>query len=282
MRRPGLSSLDFNAIGDRQKTLEQVDAGKAIMPGIPVLARLDGRGFHNFTKGLKRPFDERLSDCMQMTAMHLLEESCATIVYTQSDEITLCWKNEEDTETKVFFGGKFQKLCSVLAATASNWFNGHVRSLIPEKADNYAVFDCRVWQVPNLRIAAENFLWREMDARKNAVTMAAHSFYSNKDLHGVHTAQKIELLRKAGVNFADYPTFFKKGTYYKRVQENRALSAQELERIPEQHRPVGPITRNVTKEVSFLNLTMISNLEDVLFRNVAPIPHSLVREDETT
>ena len=48
----------FDTIGDRQKLYEQLPDGR-LLPGVPVLLRLDGRTFHTFTKGLGTPFDVR-------------------------------------------------------------------------------------------------------------------------------------------------------------------------------------------------------------------------------
>lgn len=36
--------VDFETLGDIQKKYERVEAGRAVMPGIPVLVRLDGVG----------------------------------------------------------------------------------------------------------------------------------------------------------------------------------------------------------------------------------------------
>lgn len=84
-----MSSKD--ALGDRCKRFEAAEAGRRAMPGIPLLARLDGRAFHTFTRGLNRPFDERFGRCMVETARTLVDNLHALVAYTQSDEITLIW-----------------------------------------------------------------------------------------------------------------------------------------------------------------------------------------------
>jgi tRNA(His) 5'-end guanylyltransferase len=58
---------------------------------VPVCCRIDGRAFSGFCKGLKRPFDERLSNLMAETTKHLVTQSGAKLGYTQSDEISLIW-----------------------------------------------------------------------------------------------------------------------------------------------------------------------------------------------
>ena len=39
----------------------------------PVAIRVDGRSFHTFTKGFKRPFDDILMKSMQETAKYMCE-----------------------------------------------------------------------------------------------------------------------------------------------------------------------------------------------------------------
>ena len=80
-----------DALGDRMKEFEMLEAGRRLLPVIPALARIDGRRFSRFTSGLARPYDQRLSDLMIATTKHLVEETNANCGYTQSDEITLTW-----------------------------------------------------------------------------------------------------------------------------------------------------------------------------------------------
>ena len=40
------------------------------------------------------------------------------------------------------------------------FFNTHLAAAIPERAGTMALFDCRVWSVPNKDEAANMFLWR--------------------------------------------------------------------------------------------------------------------------
>src|SRR5690606_20869452 len=77
----------------------------------------------------------------------------------------------------------------------------------------------------------------EDDAVKNSVTMAAQSVYSDRELHGKHSGDKQEMLWQRGINWNDYPPFFKRGVYLKRITTRRTLTDEELRRIPEAHRP---------------------------------------------
>ncbi len=64
-----------DALGDRMKRYEAVEADRRFMPLLPVLARMDGRAFHQFTRGMERPFDATFSGIMVETAKFLVEET---------------------------------------------------------------------------------------------------------------------------------------------------------------------------------------------------------------
>ena len=53
-----------DSLGDRMKMYEATTTGRVIFKGQPIVARLDGKSFHTFTKGLQRPYDERLKNLM--------------------------------------------------------------------------------------------------------------------------------------------------------------------------------------------------------------------------
>ena len=76
-------------LGDRMKQYEQVTQVRLIRR-MPVILRLDGKSFHRFTRGFKKPFDPVMLTAMQNTMQELCNrvEGCV-LGYTQSDEISL-------------------------------------------------------------------------------------------------------------------------------------------------------------------------------------------------
>jgi tRNA(His) guanylyltransferase len=261
-------------LDERCKSFELAEAGRRAMRGLPLLARLDGRAFHTFTRGLPRPYDPGLSRAMIETARYLVQETLALVAYTQSDEITLAWYEPVQSASSYAFDGRFQKLASVLAGMASARFCRLVAELVPSKADETPHFDCRVWQVPTLTEAAEVFVWREDDATKNSITMAALSCYSDRELDGKGSAEKQEMLFQRGINWNEYPGFFKRGTYLQRRQVARELTDEERARIPEPHRPPpgALVQRTQIAELDLPPIRKIGNAAAVLFEGVAPEP----------
>ena len=254
---------DFETLGDLHKKYE-ARTETYLLPGCPVVVRLDGRSFSKYTKGLERPYDARMSLAMIETTKFLLGETHASIGYCQSDEITLGFRNENE-ESYIMFSGRVQKICSIFASLASVKFNRLVGETIPEKSQLFPVFDARVFQYPTLELACYSFLWRETDATRNSLTMLAHSFYTPKELHKAGFQKKHDLLHAKGVNWNDYPDFFKRGTYVGSRVQMKELSVDELKNIPEKHRPTGPIARNVIIDLKLPPYTQIVDPVSVFF-----------------
>lgn len=233
-----------DALGDRMKAYEALETGRTLMPGLPIMARLDGRAFHTLTRKMERPYDMRFMRAMDLTAERIIEREHPTLAYTQSDEITLCWVPGGNGYQPPF-GGVVFKLTSVLASLAAASFPGD--HLVPPKS--FPHFDCRVWNVPSLTEAYNVFRWREQDAIKNSISMLAQAHFSHAQLHGKDSAQKQDMLHEIGINWNDSPRRFKGGAYLKRVTEAIELDAITLARIPEKHRPVGPVLRSRIREI---------------------------------
>ena len=207
----------LDALGDRLKTLERIETEARFPPNNYLYVRIDGRSFSKFTKNLKRPYDEDFSNIMIQVTEHLVKEFHATIGYTQSDEISLILKN--GYHSKCIFKGKKQKIVSTLAAYASAVFNKLLVKYPSLEIDEKAIptFDCRAFNLPSVDEAANCILWREADATKNSVSMAAQSYFSFNELFKKNTSvMKDMLLTQKNVNWDLYPTHFKYGTYVQR------------------------------------------------------------------
>lgn len=258
--------------GDRMKMLERVEAGRRLMPLVPICARMDGKGFSKYTENLKRPFDARLSVCMIETTKKLVEMTDARIGYTQSDEISLIYHSDR-YETQVFFDGKLQKINSVLASIVTAIFNPMAKDLLGEDVPDIALFDCRVWSVPTTWEAVNAILWREQDATKNSISMAARHYYDHKDLHRKTGKEMQEMLFQKGINWNDYPSFFKRGTYVQRRTHKRPFTPDELNRIPERRRPPADamVERSEVVQLDMPPLVRVENREAVVFECAEPV-----------
>jgi tRNA(His) 5'-end guanylyltransferase len=257
-------------LGDRLKSDEQAEAGRKCDATLPLMCRLDGKAFHTFTKGLKRPYDLRLSRLMIDTTKYLVEKTNAELGYTQSDEISLYWFNDQTETRQYWYDGKYQKLCSVMAGMASAYFAKELGKRIPEKADAIPVFDARVWNVVPKDVYL-NFLWRQNDAIKNSISMAAQAHFSSKQLHGVCSEEKKRMLQEIGKPWHLEPLHFKSGTFVKRQHVISRLSREQLSKIPEKHRPDhAPIIKRSV--ISELDIGYLPDCSALRLTSMFPIP----------
>lgn len=238
--------------GNRMKSYEDQ---KKIMKGIPFVARIDGKSFSKWTKNFEKPYDKSLHDAFITITTELIKETHCVIGYTQSDEITLVFD-----ENNAYFDRKIQKLCSVIASISS--------AVMHDIFEKRAYFDCRVFGVPTQSEATNCVLWRELDATKNAISSAAHFHFSHKDLQGLNGNQMQEkLFQEKGINFNDYPDFFKRGSF---IQNRKVLKLlNEVECM-----------RSEIKRIDMPKFSLVKNRIEVIFNKENPVVYSEDISDE--
>lgn len=270
-------------LGDRMKMYENAEAGRRLMPLLPILARIDGRAFHSFTRGMKRPYDEVYRTCMTDTTIELVKRTGALMGYTQSDEITLVWY-QRSPQSQIWFDGRVMKMTSQLAAQATLIFYRLICQRMPEYAGREPSFDARVWNVPNKTEAANVFLWREWDATKNSLSMAVATHFSHKSLQSKNSKEKHDLLFSKGINWNDYPVYFKRGTYVQRRTVSKPFSFEEIKKLPLKHAarkdPNLVIERGVCEVIDMPIFNTVRNREDVIFNGSNPITTTEIIKNE--
>ena len=192
-------------LGDRMKS-QYENRTKTYLPRrTTTIIRIDGKTFHTYTRGLKRPYDEDLMKAMDDTALFLCQQvqGCC-LAYVQSDEISLALTDFATPETQAWFDGNVQKITSVSASIATFMFN-HIRPT------GTALFDSRVFTIPDPVEVLNYFIWRQQDAIRNSIQSAAQALFSQKILNGVNTTKLKEMMLENNVDWNDYPATFKHG-----------------------------------------------------------------------
>ena len=223
-----------DALGDRMKKYEAVSK-TALVTRMPVVIRLDGKAFHTFTRGFRKPFDDVLIKTMQATMKYLCENIQGCVLgYTQSDEITLVLQDYKELNTSAWFDYEVQKMCSISAAMATFAFNKFFRENVEEYSKSLvddltleqerlmasyqaslqkgAFFDSRVFNVPKEDVT-NCVYWRQKDAERNSINSLAQSLFSHKSLQGLKlkdTLTKIEA--EKGIIWGNLPTTYKRGS----------------------------------------------------------------------
>lgn len=202
--------MKFKELDSKMRVFETAH-DHCVLPGIYMVARIDGRCFTTLTKDkhkFEAPYDIKFRDMMVETVKHLMQ--CGFKVnygYTQSDEISLLLDLNDDA-----FERKERKLNSVLAGEASAKF-----SLL---LGDIGAFDCRICQLPARQLVIDYFRWRNEDAHRNALN--AHCYWSLRKeglppeksaakFTKMSVSQKNEFLYQKGINFNDLPSWQKRG-----------------------------------------------------------------------
>lgn len=202
---------------------------------MPVIIRIDGKAFHTFTRGFKRPFDHILMSSMQETMKYLCENIQGCVLgYHQSDEISLLLIDYQTLSSDAWFDDEVQKICSISASMATMAFNKifkrevdkfcdknrdsidveciKYRSLLLKACSVGAMFDSRCFNIPKEEVT-NYFYWRQLDASRNSIQMVGQANFSHKELHkkSCNMIQDMLMLEK-GINWNDFSIPEKRGT----------------------------------------------------------------------
>lgn len=213
-------------ISEKIKSLEsQFD--HRLYAGVPFVVRLDGCSFKNYTSGMSRPFDSRLTLSMIYTMNDMIEHTSALLGFTQSDEITLVYRHDP-TLNNYPYNGRISKIQSVYSGMASARFNHYIQKFswddVPTKSRNRimsssAWFDARCFSVPDGESAMEAVYWRHRyDCRRNAIHTVGLANFDSKSLKGLSLNQVIELLEEKNIKiFQDVPKVYLYGVFGKKI-----------------------------------------------------------------
>lgn len=230
----GKNSMD--SLGNRMKGYEDISR-IYLTKRSPVIIRIDGRAFHTFTRGFKKPFDAILMNAMKKTAQSLCEKIAGCkLAYTQSDEISLLLIDYDTNETQPWFENNLQKLVSVAASMATLAFNkafdeyfglydqcfqecwqdceqeNMYRKKLFEAREKGATFDARAFILPKEEVC-NYFIWRQQDATRNSILSVAQAHFSHKELQGKKCDILQDMLFKEhGINWNNYPIDEKRGS----------------------------------------------------------------------
>lgn len=237
-------------LGIRMKTYyEQIPKTK-LMRRTPVIIRIDGKAFHTFTKGFRRPFDGLLMDAMRRTTKYLCENIQGCVLgYTQSDEISLVLVDYQRFETDAWFDYEVQKICSISASMATMAFNRFftenvemnqchpayeatdadriAAEQIMERMPYYlasirkgAMFDARCFNIPKEEVT-NMIYWRQLDASRNSIQMVGQAYFSHRELEGKSCSNIQDMLMEQhNINWNNFPTYQKRGScVVKRTRE---------------------------------------------------------------
>lgn len=212
------------SLSERMKTYYE-DRSKIQLPRRTYfLIRMDGVGFSKYCKKLKRPYDEEFISDMNDTAVFLCSQiQGAKLAFVQSDEISVLLTDFDDITSQAWFDSDVQKITSISSSFATSEFNRLRIKRFLDKSDitgalniKNAQFDSRFFSIPEREEVLNYFISRQKDCTRNSISQASQAYFSHKELNGVNSNQKQELLFSKGINWNDYPTGQKRGRVIKK------------------------------------------------------------------
>jgi tRNA(His) guanylyltransferase len=211
---------------DRRMRVYETAHDHCVLPGLHMVARIDGRSFSQLTRspehGLDAPYDTRFRDCMVATLLHLVTQSGFSVLfgYTQSDELSLLFRRDESA-----FGRKLRKL--PLGARGGGQRGGSRSAFGAPGA-----FDCaHLASSPDDEDVVDYFRWRQEDAHRNALNghcvlapacgKGLDDHAATQQLRGVSLPARHELLHQHGIQFNTLPLWQRRGigTYWESYTE---------------------------------------------------------------
>jgi tRNA(His) 5'-end guanylyltransferase len=210
-------------LGQRMKSQYEVRTKYFLPRRTYTIIRLDGKAFHTYLRGFKKPYDENLMSCMDITTKNLCKQiQGAKFAYVQSDEISILLTDFEKETTDAWFDGNIQKIVSVSASMATGFFNNII------KTDKIAFFDSRTFIIPDHTEVENYFIWRQKDAIRNSIQMTAQSLYSHKELNNKSQSDLQEMIFKKGQNWNDMIEGFKRGRTIIKREDNWILECPDF------------------------------------------------------
>lgn len=217
-----------DSLGDRMKDFYEDRTRTKLARRTNTIIRIDGKAFHTYTKGLKRPFDGGLMEDMNKTTEFLCQNiQGAKFGYVQSDEISILITDYDDISTHAWFDGNLQKMASIAASLAtakfnqlrmarSTWEGSDIAgSLDQDDIEKFklAMFDARVFQIPHQEEVINYFIWRQQDATRNSISSVAQAHFSDRELHGKKTNEMQDMLMlQKEINWNNFTPREKRGS----------------------------------------------------------------------
>lgn len=201
-----------DSLGDKLKALESAssfyhDKDK------PLYMRLDGRSFSKVTKNLRRPYSLDFITVMRDVTNELMYDFSADLGFCQSDEISLVFLPRKIEGFEFPFGGRQNKLLSVIASATTQYFINKYKATFEEPLEHNINFDARSVSL-TYEDTALMMLWRHKDATRNAINQYAHGSGYKSRMHGVKTSDVLAMMEADGIEWDKVYEPFKYGTFF--------------------------------------------------------------------
>jgi tRNA(His) guanylyltransferase len=198
----------------------QHDSNHRLLPRVPLIISVNGRGFSKITSLLDKPYCEKFGECILSTMMRLCTDiDGALFGYQHNDEIVLVVRNDQTQDTLPWYDNSVQKICSVVSSLSTSHFAKCAGAVNLDFMSD-PLFISQVFVVPNIAEAINTMVFKQQHNFHTSIQFAC--FYEllkkydkntiKEMLSGLSIDERIDLLhQECGIDFNDYPDHFRRG-----------------------------------------------------------------------
>ena len=233
-----------DSLGDRMKADYERRTRFLLPRRTYTLIRVDGKAFHSYTRGCRRPYDSELMEDVDAAAWALCENiTGARLAFVQSDEISILLTEFAVMQTQAWFDGNVQKLASISASVATAHFNQARMQRFGGIKATLAYFDSRAFTIPDPVEVENYFIRRQQDTAWNSISMTVQAHFPHAALQGKSSDEMQEMLWQKGINWNDMPGGFKRGRCI--VRNSVTTDAEYVDKRTGEPRTVAGVERRI-------------------------------------
>src|ERR1700710_1393213 len=123
-----------------------------LLPKVPVIIKVGGRGFKTLTKSLNRPFDEKLINVFKNTLLNTIQNiDGAVFGFQYSDSFLFVLRNDRSYEDIPWYQNKIQEISGIVSSMVTiNFFKNLIREDDLNELDGDAIFRSKVFLLPSV------------------------------------------------------------------------------------------------------------------------------------
>ncbi|SPO40305.1 related to THG1 - protein required for tRNA-His guanylylation at 5` end [Pseudozyma flocculosa] len=209
----------------------------AVLPSTYMVVRIDGKGFHKFSKAhaFAKPNDPLALELMNEAARHVMAQlkGQVTMAFGESDEYSFLLRRDA-----TLYSRRTSKITTHIVSLFTSAYVFSWSRFFPTTPLQYPpTFDGRLVVYPSTEIVRDYFKWRQADTHINnlynttfwALVLQGGQTESEatETLRGTFSRDKHEILWRFGINYDRLEAMFRKGTtlvWYRSVVEGSRTS----------------------------------------------------------
>ncbi|XP_063707037.1 probable tRNA(His) guanylyltransferase [Culicoides brevitarsis] len=229
-RQPRCAIHETKMACSKYEYVKNFELDDRILPHTWIIVRIDGKGFHKFSKkhDFEKPNDMKALNLMNYAATYVMKEFTDIILaFGQSDEYSFVFHKSTDV-----YNRRNSKIMSNVNSLFTSAYVMHWDQFLPDTKLLYPpCFDARIVLYPTDQNLRDYLSWRQADVHINNLYNTCFWTLVQKGgltcqqaeerLRGTVSSDKNELLfSEYGINYNNLDPMYKKGTILLRKQIN--------------------------------------------------------------